>query len=84
MAGFELLLSSVAGFLLTSRVASLKLGMSLALRIALGRFLASKVLIHSNYLPFVGALFGATVATATLLTLTLLKPPLRGVSRRAR
>jgi hypothetical protein len=74
MAGFGLLMSSVAGYLLTSRIALLKLGTSLALLVALGRFLASNVLIHSDYLWFVAALFAVAVLVSLLFLLSLLRP----------
>jgi hypothetical protein len=77
MAGFGLLMASVAGYLMTSRIAVLKLGASLAVLIAFGRFLASNVLIHSDFLWFVGVLFTVSVLVSLLFPLSLLRPSRR-------
>jgi hypothetical protein len=66
--GFGLLLSSVAGYLLTSRTAVLTLGTSVAILIAFGRFLASNVLIGSAYIGFVGTLFAVALVVASLIS----------------
>jgi hypothetical protein len=66
LAGFGLLLASVAGFMLTSRLAVLKLGTSVAILIAFSRFLFSNVLIGSDYIALVGALFAGALVVASL------------------
>ena len=82
IAGFGLLLASVAGFLLTSRLAVLRLGTSLAILIALGRFLISNVLIRSDYIVFVAALFAmALVATSLFLWQSLQRPTIANSRR---
>jgi len=66
LAGFGILLSSVAGFLLTSRPAVLRWGTSVALLVAFGRFLASNLLIGSDYIAFVGTLFATALVVVSL------------------
>lgn len=69
MAGFGFLLSSVAGYFITSRTELLELGTSFAVLIAFGGFLASNLQIHSAYLWFVGALFTAALLVSLLFRL---------------
>lgn len=73
LAGFGILIVSVASYLLTSRIAILKAGTSVAVLVAFGRFLASNVLINSDFILFVGVLFAAATLAALLLLLSFLR-----------
>jgi hypothetical protein len=68
IAGFGILILSVATYMLTSRRALLSWGVALALSVAFGRFLVSNVTIRSDFLWFVGALFVLALLTALRLT----------------
>ncbi len=73
LSGFGLLLSGVAGYLFTSRTAVLKVGASAALLFALGRFLISNIRLHSDFLWFVEALFGAGLLVSSLLLIRAMR-----------
>jgi hypothetical protein len=56
MAGFALLLLGIAGYWMTLRSAFLRWGTALAVLVAFGRFLASNIVLRSDFLPFIVAL----------------------------
>lgn len=64
MAAFGILMVSVAGYMITSRPALLSWGVVFAVLVAFGRFLASNIVIHSEYIWFIGALFAIAVVAA--------------------
>lgn len=67
MAAFGILMVSVAGYMITSRPALLSWGLVFAILVAFGRFLASNIAIHSDYLWFIGALFAIALLAAVRL-----------------
>ena len=69
MAGFGVVLSGVAGYLLTARKALLCWATAAGLVVAFGRFLVSNLALHSDYLVFIAILFGLAVITAAGLAL---------------
>ena len=64
MSAFGILMVSVAGYMITSRPALLSWGVVFAVLLAFGRFLASNIVIHSEYLWFIGALFAIALVAA--------------------
>lgn len=65
--GFAIVLLGIAMQLLTGRNVWLRCGVALGLFVAFGRFLASNILLRSEYLWFIGLLFVLAAATAVLL-----------------
>lgn len=64
MVAFGILMVSVASYMITSRPGLLSWGVVFALLVAFGRFLASNILIHPDFLWFIGALFAIAIVTA--------------------
>ena len=62
--GFGVLLMAIAGFVLKSQPAFLRWGVPTALVISLGRFLASNLMLHSDFLWFIAGLSGLGALTA--------------------
>ena len=62
--GFGVLLMAIAGFVLKSRPAFLRWGVPMALFVSFGRFLASNIMLHSDFLWFIAGLFGLSALTA--------------------
>lgn len=73
IAAFGILLLSVATYMITSRPVLLCWGVALALAVAFGRFLASNVMIRSDFVWFVGALFALALITALRLVSSSLR-----------
>ncbi len=69
MAGFGILILGVAGYLLTLRPGYLRWGAAVAVAVAFGRFLASNIILGSDFLPFIVALAAVAVVAALRLTL---------------
>jgi hypothetical protein len=67
--GFGVLILANAGYMLTARTALLRWGVALALLVAFGRFLASNILVRSDYLWFIGVLFAVALFASSLLVL---------------
>jgi hypothetical protein len=65
--GFGISLAGVAGYLLTSRRAVLSWSVAVGILVAFGRFLASNVRLHSDFLWFVGGLLALAAVTTALL-----------------
>lgn len=61
VAGFGILLVSGGVYMMTGRRGVLEWGAAVALLVAFGRFLASNVVLRSDYLWFIGALFALAV-----------------------
>lgn len=64
IAGFGILMVAVAGYMLTSRPALLSWGVVFAVLVAFGRFLASNIVIQSDFLWFIGSLFAIAMVAA--------------------
>ena len=64
IAGFGILMLSIAAYMITSVTRLLSWGVALALTVAFGRFLISNIAIRSDFLWFVGALFALALLTA--------------------
>jgi len=64
MVGFGVLIMAVAIYLFTGRPSFLRAGVVASILVAFSRFLASNVALHSDYLWFVGVLFGVAILTA--------------------
>lgn len=64
MVAFGIVTTSVAGYMITLRPVLLTWGMVFAVLVAFGRFLASNVAIHSDYLWFIGVLFTIAIISA--------------------
>lgn len=64
MVGFGLLMVGIAIYLLTWRPGFLRTAVIASLLVVFTRFLMSNVMIRSDYLWFVGALFGVAALTA--------------------
>ena len=69
IAGFGFTLVGVAVYLLTSRPSVLTSGVALGILVAFGRFFASNLRLHSDFLWFIEVLFAIAVVTAVLLWL---------------
>lgn len=69
MAGFGILILGVAGYLLTLRSGYLRWGAALAVVVAFGRFLASNIILGSEFLPFIVVLAAVAVVAALRLAL---------------
>ena len=68
MAGFGILLGAVGWNLLSPREGLLRWGATAAVLVAFGRFLLSNLMLHSDYLPFISAMFAiAVVASSSLI-----------------
>ena len=67
MAGFGILLGAVGANLLTARERVLRWGATAAVLVAFGRFLFSNLILHSDHLPFIFAMFAIAVVAATQL-----------------
>jgi hypothetical protein len=65
--GFGILLSAVGWNLLSARVSALRWGASAAILVAFGHFLASNLVLHSDHLPFIFAMFAIAVVAASQL-----------------
>jgi hypothetical protein len=61
--GFGILLVALACFIMKRRPAFLRWGVPVALVVPFGRFLVSNVVLRSDYLWFVGALFALSALT---------------------
>ena len=62
--GFGVLLTALASFIMKTRPGFLRWGVPIALIVPFGRFLASNVILRSDYLWFIAALFALSVLTA--------------------
>jgi hypothetical protein len=62
--GFGILMTSVAGYMLTARTAVLGWGAATAVVVAFSRFFVSNVSIRSDFLWFIGVLFAIAVLIA--------------------
>ena len=74
IAGFGIVLAALGGYTMTLRQGLLRWGVAIGTLVAFGRFLVSNLAIHSDYLPFVGALFA--LASLTALRFALRRPVL--------
>jgi hypothetical protein len=74
MAGFGIAQIGVASYILTGRRALLQWGTAIAVVTAFGRFVLSNLIIASDYLVFVGTLFGLAVVVALCLILPRRRP----------
>ena len=64
VAAFGILMVSVAGYMLTLRPAVLNWGVVVAVLVAFGRFLTSNIVLQSDYLWFIAALFAIALIAA--------------------
>ena len=62
--GFGVLLMAIAGFVLKSQPAFLRWGVPTALVVSFGRFLASNLMLRSDFLWFIAGLFVLSALTA--------------------
>ena len=69
MAGFGVLLLGIGGFLLSGRARCLYWATAIGAVVAFGRFLFSNILLDSDFLWFISALFALAAATAISLLL---------------
>ena len=69
IAGFGVLLLGIGGFLLSGRARCLYWATAIGAVVALGRFLFSNILLDSDFLWFISALFALAAATAISLLL---------------
>ncbi len=67
MAGFGFLLGAVGWYLLSAREGILRWGASAAVLVAFGRFLLSNLILRSDHLPFIFAMFALAVVAAPFL-----------------
>lgn len=81
MLAFGILMVSVAGYMIASRPAFLSWGAVFAALVAFGRFLASNIAIHSDYLWFIGGLFAIAAGAALRLALMAFRKRLNGSLR---
>lgn len=68
--GFGVVLMGVAGYLVTTRRVILCWATAVGLVVAFGRFFVSNLALRSDYLVFIGILFGLAAVTAGGLALT--------------
>jgi hypothetical protein len=69
MAGFGILLGAVGWNLLSAHEGLLRWGAAIAILVAFGRFLFSNLMLHSDHLAFISAMFViAAVAAGCLIT----------------
>ena len=68
MLGFGILMTALAVYFVTGRRGFLRWGVPTALLVSFGRFLVSNVVLHSEFLWFIGVLFVISVATAIVFT----------------
>jgi len=64
VAGFGIFMVAVSVHMLTRRPGLLEWGVALGLLVAFGRFLASNIALHSDYLWFISVLFALAALTA--------------------
>jgi hypothetical protein len=64
VAGFGICIVAVSVHIMTQRRGVLEWGMALGLLVAFGRFLASNIILRSDYLWFIGVLFALAAVTA--------------------
>ena len=69
IAGFGVLLLGIGGFLLSGRARCLYWATAIGADVAIGRFLFSNILLDSDFLWFISALFALAAATAISLLL---------------
>jgi hypothetical protein len=69
IAGFGILLLGIGGFLLSGRARCLYWATAIGAVVAFGRFLFSNILLDSDFLWFISALFALAAATAISLLL---------------
>lgn len=69
IAGFGVLLLGIGGFLLSRRARCLYWATAIGAVVAFGRFLLSNILLGSDFLWFISALFALAAATAISLLL---------------
>lgn len=69
IAGFGVLLLGIGGFLLSGRARCLYWATAIGAVVAFGRFLFSNILLDSDFLWFIAALFALAAATAISLLL---------------
>ena len=69
IAGFGVLLLGIGGFLLSGRARCLYWATAIGAVVAFGRFLFSNILLDSDFLWFISALFALAAATAISLQL---------------
>ena len=69
IAGFGVLLLGIGGFLLSGRARCLYWATAIGAVVAFGRFLLSNILLDSDFLWFISALFALAAATAISLLL---------------
>lgn len=69
IAGFGVLLLGIGGFLLSGRARCLYWAKAIGAVVAFGRFLFSNILLDSDFLWFISALFALAAATAISLLL---------------
>ncbi|ALJ28235.1 MAG: hypothetical protein KAX55_05955 [Propionivibrio sp.] len=69
IAGFGVLLLGIGGFLLSGRARCLYWATAIGAVVAFGRFLFSNILLDSDFLWFISALFALAAATAISLLL---------------
>jgi hypothetical protein len=74
MLGFGTLMLSVSAYVLTTRATLLAWGVVLAVIVAFGGFLATNVILHSDYLWFIGVLFALALFTSLRILLTSTRP----------
>ena len=67
MAGLGILLGAVGANLLTARERVLRWGATAAVLVAFGRFLLSNLILHSDHLPFISAMFAIAIVAASRL-----------------
>ena len=67
MAGFGILLGAVGWNLLSAREGLLRWGATAAVLVAFGRFLLSNLILHSDHLPFISAMFAIAIVAASRL-----------------
>jgi hypothetical protein len=72
--GFGVLLTAVGAYLLTGRLAVLRLGIATAILVAFARFLVSNVMLRSDFLWFIAVLFALAVTAAARLLLNTRRP----------
>ena len=73
MVGFGILIATVAIYLFTSRPSFLRVGTVAGILVPFSRFLASNIALRSDYLWFVGLLFGIAALTALSFALNTQK-----------
>jgi hypothetical protein len=67
MAGFGILLGAVGWNLLSAREGLIRWGATAAILVAFGRFLFSNLMLHSDHVPFISAMFAIGIVAASRL-----------------